>query len=105
MAGELDVDAMLRRISAKKFYRWEAFEEIEPFGGKRGDYHAALVSQTLANTRRDPKREAYTLRDFLLRFGEEEEIAPPTPKKQTSKDHERILDLFAKIAATPEKDL
>lgn len=38
-----------REMSAKEFTEWMVYYSIEPFGGAREDYRAALVSSVIAN--------------------------------------------------------
>lgn len=52
-----------------------AFATLAPFGARRGDWQAALVAATVANTARDPKhrREPFGPADFLLEWGTREQ--------------------------------
>lgn len=71
LAGHLHmtVSELLARISARELSEWIAYERIEgPLGGARGDYHAALVASTVANSNRG-KGKAHKLSDFLLKWG------------------------------------
>lgn len=45
-----------------------AYEQVEPFGDRRGDIQAALICTVLANLWRDEKQQPYTLKNFLLEF-------------------------------------
>lgn len=48
---------------------WMAFFRLEgPAGGRRGDYHAALVAATVANVFRGKGGRPLKPEDFLLRF-------------------------------------
>ena len=55
------------RMSYAEFVDWLAYYQIEPFGGVRGDLHAALVAAIIANANRDPKkrRKPYTPGEFM----------------------------------------
>lgn len=68
MVGELDVNAMLRRMTFKQFFGWEVYYHLEPFGEMRADYRAASICQVLANIHRGKNQKAYKLTDFLLDF-------------------------------------
>ena len=61
---------MLSEISAKQFTEWEAFDLINPIGNVRGDHQAALISATIANANRNPKRKnkPFENSDFMLKF-------------------------------------
>jgi len=63
---------MLRSITAKQFRDWEFYAALEPFDETRQDLRAASLETLLANLNRDPKKPAYKIEDFLLRFGERE---------------------------------
>ena len=61
MAGELNVEAMLRRLTAKQFRMWEIYSELEPFGELRADYRAASIVQMIYNVNRGEKQKALPL--------------------------------------------
>ena len=71
MAGEVNVDALLRRITIKDFREWQAYYELEPFGELRADYRSASICLTLANLKRGKNQKPYKLEDFLFKFDEE----------------------------------
>jgi Protein of unknown function (DUF4035) len=74
---EPDVEAMLRRLTAKQFRNWEIYHDLEPFGEIRADYRAASIVQIVHNMNRGPKTKALTLQECMLKFETE-------PKKQQS---------------------
>lgn len=84
MSGEVNVDALLRRITAKQFRIWEAYFALEPFGEIRADYRAASICQMLANVNRSEKTKPYKLEDFLLQFEGDDK------KKPQSTVHEKL---------------
>lgn len=43
------------------------FEELEPFGQWRDNWHAALIAYILASAHRDPKKRAPELADFFYK--------------------------------------
>jgi hypothetical protein len=71
MAGELDVEAMLRRHTAKWFLNWQAYYELEPFGEMRADLRAALICKTLADLKRGKNQKPYDIENFLFDFAGE----------------------------------
>ena len=73
MAGEVDLEAMLRRHTAKQFREWWLYKQMEPTESLRADYRSAQIVQMLVNLQRGKKQKPYTLEDFRLRFGEQEE--------------------------------
>lgn len=46
--GEVDVDAMLYRMTREQFREWQAYYQIQPFGDQRADIRAATVAQSMA---------------------------------------------------------
>lgn len=95
MAGELDVEAMLRRRTAKWFRDWEIYHELEPFGEIRADYRIATLVQMLYNVNRGPKQKALPLEDFLLKFEAQEQ--KPRPKQ----DQFALMKLLAEAYSQP----
>lgn len=68
--GEIDVDALLARLSSRQISEWMAYYTLDPFGEERADLRAAMICALLANINRDPekKREPYTAEEFMPRF-------------------------------------
>lgn len=73
---------MLRSLTAEEFLGWKAFAELEPFGDLRADYHAALISQTVANAAGNKKE----LKDFLLKF-------EGTPRRPQSWQEQKMIGM------------
>lgn len=69
--GEIDVDALLARLSSRQISEWMAYYTLDPFGEERADLRAAMICALLANINRDPekRKEAYTAEEFMPRFG------------------------------------
>lgn len=95
--GIANVDAMARSLTAKQLLEWEAYEDLEPFGELRQDYRIASIVTMLANINRGKGKKAYTLEDFVVKFGEQEK------KKQTWKEQANIMKLYARMHAVLEK--
>lgn len=69
----MNVDAMLREISAKQLIELKTFKETEPFEGIRADYRTASIVQMIVNTMgRGKDTPPYTLDQCLLKFKEAE---------------------------------
>lgn len=62
-------------MPAADFQAWQAYYTLFPFGDRRGDLQAGIVSATVANVNRSKTTPLYNAADFMPRFGE----APPTP--------------------------
>lgn len=76
----MPVRDLLGRISGRELAEWIAFDQVEPIGGLRGDYQAAVVAATVTNGLRGGKGKRFVLDDFLP-FGDarravQEEAAP-----------------------------
>lgn len=87
-----------REIDSHEFAEWIAYYGLEPLGDERADWHAALITSTLANIWRDPKkrRRPWPLEDFVLRFGER--------VKQTAQEAEMLMtDWLRRIGAKQRK--
>lgn len=69
-----------------------AFARLEPLGDRRGDWQAALVAATVANTSRDPKKrkEPFTPEEFLLDWAPEPEKA----ERQTWQEQLQIAEML-----------
>ncbi len=98
LAKELGVEnatAMRRRMPAKLFVEWTAYEELEPFGEERADLRVALLLQLLTNIYRDRKRwpSEFQLGQFMPHVGDS---GPPPPKRtQTVKQTFDVLKAIA----------
>lgn len=57
------------------------YEAIEPFGDRRGDIQAGIVSSVLANIHRGKDARPYNITDFLPQF-ETPERRQQTPEEQ-----------------------
>jgi hypothetical protein len=61
----LDVESVLAELSAAQLAEWQAYYQLEPFGGQW--QQTALLASLIANANRDPeqKPEPFTVEDFL----------------------------------------
>jgi hypothetical protein len=65
--GQYNVDGMLSDMPASLMNEWIAFFGLEPFGWQEDEYRAALITSTVANTARNPKkrRRPFKPADFM----------------------------------------
>jgi hypothetical protein len=58
---------MLARMGCDEYAYWLAMAELDPFGGDRGDFQAAIVAATVANSNpyRDKNARPISPADFL----------------------------------------
>jgi hypothetical protein len=85
----MTVGRLEAEMDCAEYQRWQAFDEVEPIGDRRGDIQAAIVASLIANVHRDRKRQpkAYTLEDFMP-------FMPKAPEPQWSDDDlGRYMDL------------
>lgn len=106
MAGELNVEDMLCRMTARQWQRWCHYFEIEPFGAVRDNYHAALMAKMVADVNGATSartKEPFTHEELLLTFdGVEREPPPPqpSPRKQTVEEQMQMARLIALVYNT-----
>jgi hypothetical protein len=97
--GQVNVDAMLRRITMQQFMEWAEYSTLEPFDEVRADYRAASIVQMIANMNRDIKKHPnpFSIEDFVLGFGDSGEAR--SRKKQTWQEQKLIAAQFAAMYA------
>jgi len=100
--GHVNVDAMLRSLTARQFQEWLAYARLEPFDEVRADYRAAQVAQMvlLVNLAKDAKLP--TLDELLLKFGEVTEPAKASAPMDWRK-MKALTQMLAASYAEPEK--
>ncbi len=90
--------------------QWKAFDDVDPIGGKRGDWNAASVSSILMNIAagRNGSRKRFKPADMLLEYGldykpaKEGEVAPVTGR-QTWQEMKMIGMMWAAASNSPKK--
>lgn len=93
--GHVNVKAMLKLFTAKQFFDWQAYYQLEPFGGERDDLNAANVAQVVANVNRGKNQRPYTLDDMRLKWEQER-------PERTSEQLFAMLKLIAAAHANDE---
>ena len=53
-------------LGSAELSEWIAFYELEPFGPRRDNYHAGMISSVLANIHRAKGAKAISPSDFML---------------------------------------
>jgi len=101
--GIADVGALAKSLTAKELADWMTYGEIEPFDEVRDDYRFALLCQLTANLHRDPNKSAYKLKDFLLKFENDELMEPELEPQQSWEEQESILRFMAMSLAAHHK--
>lgn len=81
---------LLHRLSSKELTDWTAYDQLEPIGSLRDDYHTAQICAVLANIHRNSEvhPEPFKVEDFLLSF------IPIEDKEYQRKDPQEIYDGF-----------
>jgi hypothetical protein len=74
-------------MPASEFAEAALYEQLEPFGDRRGDIQVAMLASVIANIYRDSRRRAqpYGINDFLLEW----ESRPPV--RQTAAQQLEIM--------------
>lgn len=85
-----------QQLTTQDLLDFRALYDLEPWGFKAADYHAALISQTVANAsgRADPP---YAISDFQWRPAVLEEEQPAA---QTDEEIEQEMKLFTGLFRT-----
>jgi hypothetical protein len=75
----MTVGQLLASISSRELTEWLVYYSLEPFGDERADLRAGIVASTVANSVRDPKRQAkpFEPRQFMPRFEDEPDEPDP----------------------------
>jgi hypothetical protein len=118
--GRVNVDAMLRSLTAKQFAEWQAYARLEPFGETRADWRAASISKAIfdqtqkltdtlfavngAEKSKRPKMVATKLDDFLLTWKEAESTPPKERKRQTWQEQLAIVEMIVHAHSVPGKN-
>lgn len=90
LALGMTVREMLSRIDSAELTEWRAYAMLEPFGEIIADQRHGILTSTLANVNRDPKKtpEAYQPKDFIPWFRSRKKADAPvlmkTAEAQTS---------------------
>jgi hypothetical protein len=70
----MTVAELQERVSAEEFDWWIAYDRINPISKERDDYHAALISATIANSVRT-RGKPIKVSDMLFKFGENTKVS------------------------------
>jgi hypothetical protein len=120
--GRVNVDAMLRSLTAKQFTEWQAYARLEPFAETRADWRTASLSKMLfdqnqklidalfavngAEKGKRPKIIQTTIQDFLLTWKEEEvALVRPPKRKQTWQEQLAIVEMIVHAHSVPGKNM
>lgn len=92
---------MLEQMPSRLFLEWVAYNNIEPFGETRDDLRAGIISATIANVNRDPKKgPPFTPQDFMPNFEPEEEPVEKIPEDEMK---QKVLALAQALGARVKK--
>lgn len=86
---------MLAEHSGRWLMRWFTYSAVEPFGEKRADYRAAMITATLRNAFRGEDDDPVTVEDCMPQF------LTPTEREEQERekairDTEKIRKMFSK---------
>ncbi|MEZ0155260.1 MAG: DUF4035 domain-containing protein [Candidatus Reddybacter sp.] len=58
---------LARDCTSAEYTYLQKYYQIEPFGTWRDNFHAAQITQILANVNRKPRSKVYAIKDFFFR--------------------------------------
>lgn len=95
---------MLRRLTFKQLAEWQAYENIEPFGDKRADWHAASICAAVANVTLavHKQKKRFRVSDFLLEFGDHKDVKEEVTPRQTWQEMKFIAQMQVALANAEE---
>ena len=95
--GRVNVEAMLRSLTAKQFLGWEHFAQLEPFEDSRWDWLVASIRQTIFNMSGRLSEKQKPISDFVLTW---------EPKKpQTWQEKKALLMAVGMAFSAKAKDI
>lgn len=80
---------LLDKLSSREIAEWQAYDSLDPIGGRRGDIQAGVVASTVANVFRSNDSKAYGPADFMPQFG-----APARLQEEEAGGVERLISRF-----------
>ena len=104
MTGNINVDAMLRRITARQFRTWQHYYGLEPFGEMRADKRAASIERMIFNTAVVEDSRVMDLDRFGLQF-EENEKSKTKKAPQTFEEQIAIAKIWCAVQAAQPEDI
>lgn len=74
----MTVRELLARVDSRELSEWMAYYRLEPWGTQVEDLRTGIVSATVANANRDPKkqRKPYSPKDFMPQWDKPGEQSP-----------------------------
>jgi len=66
LALGIPVGEMLRRMTSSELSEWMAYDSLEPFGERRADLRAGIISSLIFNVNRGKNVKPKSPMDFLL---------------------------------------
>jgi hypothetical protein len=92
--GRVNVDAMLRSLTAAQFQEWIEYAKLEPFDETRADYRAAQIAQMILAVNMDRKKHKLPgLNELVLKF-EQEQAKPKQDWRQMKETARLIAEMF-----------
>lgn len=90
LALGMTVGELLSRISGQELSEWIAFYSMEPWGCEVEDLREGIISSTIANVNRDPKKQPkpFKPQDFMPTWDK------PLVKEQTPEEQKRIIEMW-----------
>lgn len=77
-------------MDSNELTEWAAYAQLDPFGGIRGDYHAAIITSNLMNAHAG--KIVVKVKDLMPEFGP----AKPTPRMTPQQIHAALAARFGR---------
>ena len=68
----MTVRQLLNSIDSHELAEWMAFFRLNPFGERRADIRAALISSVIANVNRGKDQPPFKVEDFIIKYDQPE---------------------------------
>ncbi len=94
------MDRLLASLTTKQLLEWQVFYNLEPFGDRRADFHAASICSILANiaAARGRSGKRFSTRDFLLEFTDTPKAAPSREPAQPWQQMKLLAQALSQIS-------
>lgn len=108
--GILDVDAMLRSLSARQWHDWLAYMELEPRVADALPYVVASVTQAIwnttvaVNTKKGHTPKLKPLTDFLVLLGDQPKPEARGRRRTPQEQFDSVADALASLGQRVVRD-
>lgn len=87
----------MRSMSYRQLQGWRAYMQINPFGGEREDFRAAMIRQAIINAFRDPDSDPVDVEDCMPRFGESQFARRRRAKEKAKEVPRKVKEVLGQL--------